>query len=104
MWHRKTLLAGLIAGSFAAIALPSHSANGFITEPPPAPRVEHFEPVAGKVVIPGEWTWRDGRHVWSTGYYVPARKGYWYEADHWVQVDNDQWVKELGGWQRDDPT
>ena len=105
MWHRKSILAVLLAASSVAVSLPSRAANGFITEAPPAPRLEHFEPRAGQVVIPGEWKWQDGRREWTAGHYVPERKGYWYEADHWVQVDNNQWVKQHGGWQLDsDPS
>ena len=102
MVNRKTLLAGLIAASFAAFSLPSYAATDiYINVDPPARRVEHFEARPGQIVVPGVWEWRNGKHEWVAGHYVAERKGYRYENDRWVKHENDKWTMQRGGWSRD---
>jgi hypothetical protein len=97
----KTLLAGAIVGSFAGFSLPSYAEDLYINVDPPARRAEKFERRPGHVWAPGVWEWRNGKHEWVAGHYVPERKGYRYEADRWVQHDNQKWTLQRGGWSRD---
>jgi len=94
------LLAGAIVATFAAYALPV-DAETYVSVGPPEPRIEHFEPRAGQVVIPGVWEWRHGKHEWLAGHYAAARKGYHYQGDHWVMHEHNQWTMQRGGWSRD---
>jgi hypothetical protein len=101
MLNQKNLLAGLIAASFGAIALPSYAADIYVTIDPPARRIERMEPRTGYVVVPGNWVWRNKKHEWVPGRYVAERKGYSYYGDRWVQHDNKKWTNQRGGWARD---
>ena len=101
MVNRKTLLAGAIVASFAGFALPSYAAEVYITLDPPARRVETFEARPGYVVVPGNWAWRNNKHVWVPGRYVAERQGYRYQPDRWVMHDNKKWTMQRGGWSRD---
>ncbi len=101
MVNRKILLAGAIAASFAGFSLPSYAADLYINMDPPMRRVEHMDARPGYVVVPGVWSWRNGRHVWVPGRYVAEREGYRYQNDRWVKHDNNKWTMQRGGWSRD---
>jgi hypothetical protein len=100
MNKRNHVLAGLLAASFAAIALPSY-AEVYINIDPPSRRAEHYEVREGYVWVPGAWHWQNNKHQWNEGHYVKERKGYRYESDRWVKHSNDKWVMQKGGWARD---
>lgn len=101
MVSHKTALAGALVASFAAFSLPAQAASLYISIDPPAPRVEHFEPRAGYVIVPGVWEYRRGKHEWVAGHYVAERKGYRYEHSRWVKHENNRWTMQQGGWSRD---
>lgn len=98
---RTKLLSSLVAASFVAIALPSYAASVYINVDPPKRRVEHMEPRAGYVVVPGVWEYRKGKYEWVSGHYVAEQKGYRYESDRWVRHDNNKWIMQRGGWAHD---
>jgi hypothetical protein len=100
MINRKKTLAALVAASFAVLALPSY-AEIYISIDPPARRAETYENRAGYVWAPGYWDWRNGKHEWVGGRHVAERKGYRWEHDRWVQLDNNKWHMQRGGWSRD---
>jgi hypothetical protein len=100
MTNRNKLLAGLVAASFAAFALPTY-AEVYISVDPPARRAEKHEDRAGYLWAPGVWQWKNNKHEWAAGHYVAERKGYRYEGDRWVQHDNKKWTMQRGGWSRD---
>jgi len=100
MKNRNKLLAGLVAASFAAFALPA-SAEVYISMDPPQRRVEKYEVRQGYIWVPGVWQWKNRKHVWTEGRYVAERKGYRYENDRWVRHDNNKWTMQRGGWSRD---
>ena len=100
MKKRNHLLAGLVAASFAAIALPSY-AEVYISHDPPSRRAEHHEAREGYVWVPGVWQWKNNKHHWVEGRYVKERKGYRYEKDRWVMHDNNKWTMQRGGWSHD---
>jgi WXXGXW repeat (2 copies) len=102
MVTRKTILAGVVAATFAGFSLPSFAAEVYINVDPPARRVETFEVRPGQVYVPGNWEYRNNKHEWVEGRYIAERKGYTYQPDRWVQHDNQKWTNQHGGWSRDD--
>ena len=94
-------LAALVAASFATLALPSYAEDVYINMDPPHRRAEKHDNRAGYVWVPGVWEWRNGKHEWVAGHYIAERKGYRYEADRWVQHDNNKWTMQRGGWSHD---
>ncbi len=100
MVTRKSLLIGAVAATFAGFSLPSFAEDFYISVDPPARRMEKHEARSGNVWVPGAWEWRNSKHEWVAGHYVPERKGYRYHADRWVRHDNDKWTFQRGGWGR----
>jgi WXXGXW repeat (2 copies) len=87
MTRKLALLAGLgLAGLTGLSYTPPATAQVIYGVAPPPPRFERVPPVrAGYVWAPGYWRW-DGyarRHVWVGGYWVPARRGYFYRPARW---------------------
>ena len=80
---KAKLIAPLIA-ALGLTAIPALSATVEyveVTSPPPALQVETVPaPVSGKVWIPGSYDYKDGQYVWTSGHFVPERKGYVYVA------------------------
>ena len=100
---RKPILAGVLAATFAAIAMPlTVSANTiYLAIPPPEPRYEAV-PAArpGYVWSAGYWTARDNRHVWQKGHWERERHGYHYTQSTWAQ--HNGWQLQPGQWTKGD--
>ena len=98
---RISIIAGLVAASFAAFSAPSFARDVYVTVDPPARRLEKMEPRDGYIIVPGNWQYRDGKYHWVSGRYVAHRQGYNWHNDRWVQHDNRRWTLQRGGWARD---
>ena len=86
---KKLIIAGVVAATFGAAALPAAAKTNvdFIVNVAPPPL--RYEPVVvsrvGYVWVPGYWDWRHGRHYWVAGQYARHRAGYVYEPARWVE-------------------
>ena len=68
---------------------------------PPPPRYEALpRQRQGQIWVPGHWEWRGRHHVWMSGYWLPARPGYYYRNPRWEQR-NGHWEMHDGRWDRD---
>jgi hypothetical protein len=99
MKARQFVLGALIAS--AGFAAATSFADIYVTTEPPPIRVEKFDPRPGHVYVRGHWEWRNGKHEWVPGHYIPERKGYRYYNDRWVMHDEGKWAYQRGGWGRD---
>ena len=74
---KKILLAGLMATSFAGVPLAAIARPVVITVAPPEPRQEVIPaPRRGSEWARGHWEWRQQKHVWVSGHWMRARRGY----------------------------
>lgn len=98
---KRTVIAVLLAASFAGAAATAQAAT-YIQIAPPPPRTEAV-PAArpGKVWVAGHWEWRNNKHHWVRGKWMQARRGYQYSQPNWVE-DNGRWRLERGNWRRGD--
>ena len=98
---KKTILAALLAASFAAVAVPVSAAT-YVRIAPPAPR-EEVVPAArpGKQWVGGHWEWRNNRHAWVRGTWINDRRGYVYSQPVWAET-NGRWSMTRGNWRRGD--
>lgn len=98
---KKTLLAALVAASFAGVAAPAFAAT-YVRVAPPEPRAETV-PAArpGKVWVGGHWEWRHNRHTWVAGNWIRERRGYHYTQPAWAE-NNGRWSMQRGAWRRGD--
>lgn len=107
---KLALLAGLGLASAGAMYAPPALAAGQVSVgvglgvevAPPPPRFERApSPRRGYVWAPGHWRWdqRAHRHVWSGGYWLPARHGYVYHSARWVH-EGRHWRFHDGYWGR----
>jgi len=99
--NARHLILGALAASAGVFAAPSFADNLYIDVAPPPVRVERYEARPGHVWVPGHWEWRHGKHEWIAGRYVNERKGYHWERDRWVMNDENKWIYQHGGWNRD---
>jgi WXXGXW repeat (2 copies) len=98
---KKTIVAALLAASFASIAIPASAAVYARVAPPPL-RVE-VVPAArpGRTWVAGHWEWRSNRHVWVAGNWIRDRRGYTYVQPAWTEQDG-RWQMQRGNWRRGD--
>jgi hypothetical protein len=121
--NRKLILAAaLAAGSLVGVAqaapavvagtyyggqtyygpAPQYSYDGpsvYVQAAPPAPVYEPVPaPRAGFVWSPGYHDWRDGRYVWLSGQWLPARAGYAWRAPEWQRRNDGSWFLVGGTW------
>ena len=79
------------------------SSHGFhdqleVRIPPPPPQRETIPPPRhGYVWIPGYWDWRNARHSWVVGRWMPERRGCHWKPHRWVSRDG-RWFLQVGGW------
>jgi hypothetical protein len=98
---RKTVIAAVLAASFAGIATPA-AAVVYVRVAPPAPRVEVMPaPRANRVWVAGHWEWRGRQHQWVPGVWIRERRGYQYVQPNWVERDG-RWSMQRGTWRRGD--
>lgn len=101
MLNRRSLLASLLAGALAPLALSADAqAQPAPTSRPPAPRREARPPSPGRGYdwIPGHWSWDRRRGwVWNRGYWERRRIGFEFVGPRWV-LRRGQWVYEPGRW------
>jgi hypothetical protein len=73
----------------------------YLDAPPPPLRLERPpKPREGYVWIPGYWDVRGSHHVWRSGHWEPARRGYRYLPSTWVH-NGDRWELQRGQWIRE---
>ena len=96
----RQFVLGAVIASAGMVAATSFADMYITTEPPPV-RAEKWDPRPGQVWVRGHWEWRDGKHEWVSGHYVPERRGYRYRDDRWVMHDEGKWTYQRGGWGRD---
>lgn len=66
--------------------------------PPPPPRREGVPPPRpGYVWAAGYWDWRNARHSWVMGRWLPERRGCHWTPHCWVSRDG-RWHLQPGGW------
>jgi hypothetical protein len=88
----------VVALGFVAAPAWSQSSITIDTAPPAARQEAPGAVREGYVWAPGYWNWQDNRHAWVEGHYVPARKGYRYQAPRWEEANGhwtlypEQWV------------
>jgi hypothetical protein len=98
---RKTIIAAVLAASFASVAMPA-AAVVYVRVAPPESRVEHVPPPRhGKVWVAGHYEYRNHRYQWVKGAWVKERRGYTYHQPKWEERDG-RWAYEHRGWQRGD--
>ena len=68
-----------------------------ITDAPPEPKQETYEPRSGYVWVRGHWNWQGGQYVWMAGHWERERAGYAWADGSWQQRNN-QWVWVEGTW------
>jgi hypothetical protein len=99
-------VAGTYYGGQVQYAPPAYSYNGpsvYIQSAPPAPIYEPLPaPRAGFVWSPGYHDWRDGRYVWLSGQWMPARAGYAWRAPEWQRRGDGAWFLAGGSWVQGD--
>ncbi len=100
--NSNTILAALLAASFAATAIPAAAATYYVQVAPPAPRTE-VVPAArpGKTWVAGHWEWKNKKHQWVRGTWINDRRGYHYSQPAWTE-NNGRWSMERGTWRRGD--
>jgi hypothetical protein len=98
---KKTLLAAVVAASFAGIGGVAQAATHVvITTAPPSPIHEVVPaPRRGYVWVPGHHVYRHHDYVWVSGHWMRERRGYAYVAPRWEQR-GDQWVMIGDRWER----
>jgi hypothetical protein len=98
---RKTVLAALLAASFAGTVVPASAAT-YVQVAPPAPRTEAV-PAArrGHVWVAGHWEWKNKKHHWVKGTWIRERRGYVYTQPTWQERDG-RWMMQRGDWRRGD--
>jgi len=100
----RLFLATLVAATLGAAAAPALARTSFdimLNFGPPAVVYEPVPPArVGFVWQPGYWNWVGARHVWVRGYWVPARRGFYYHPYRWVRADGG-WYLRRGWWGRD---
>ena len=67
-----------------------------ITEAPPPPQHETYQPRSGYVWVTGRWDWQ-GRWVWTAGHWERERAGQAWADGRWEQRNNN-WVWVEGTW------
>ena len=98
---RKTIVAAVLAASFAGIAT-SAAAAIYVTVAPPESRVENVPaPRHGNVWVAGHYEYRNHKYHWVKGTWVKERHGYTYHQPKWEERDG-RWAYEHRGWQRGD--
>ncbi len=98
---KRTLIAAVLAASFAGIAT-SAAAVVYVRVAPPEPRVETAPaPRANRTWVAGHYQYRNGRYQWVPGTWVRDRRGYVYNQPRWVE-SNGRWKYESGSWRRGD--
>src|SRR3954470_15593329 len=98
---RKTVMAALLAASFAGSAIPAYAAT-YIQVAPPAPRAETVPNARrGYVWNAGHWEWKNNRHHWVKGVWLKERRGHVYTQPAWVERDG-RWTMNRGSWRRGD--
>ena len=98
---RKTILAAILAASFASFSTLANAAV-FVQVAPPPPRAEVIpQHRPGHVWVAGHWVWRNQHHQWVRGTWIRERRGYQYNQPTWTQR-NGGWYMERGGWKRGD--
>lgn len=100
MTLRKSVLIAALSAAFTLSSFPAFSDVYVDTNPPPR-KSEKYEKREGYVWAPGSWQWRNGKHEWVEGRYIPEKKGHRWEPDRWVQHDNNKWTYQRGGWSRE---
>lgn len=75
--------------------------DGVPVAPPPVMHESVPGYRAGHAWIPGYWDWRNDRHVWIGGRWMPARHGCHWRRHRWIQR-GDRWYLEAGGWVLDE--
>ena len=102
MFTRKLIVSALVASGFIGMA-PTALADVdvYLNFAPPPPQVEVVPaPRAGYIWAPGHYVYRDGRHVWIAGSFIPERPGYVYYAPRWVERSG-RWYYQPPRWDRD---
>jgi hypothetical protein len=98
---KKIVLAGLVAATLGASALPVFARTDIIVNvaPPPARYEVVPAPRVGHAWVPGYWEWRGRRHFWVNGHWVRHRPGYVYDQARWVERDG-RWLYVAPNWRR----
>ena len=84
------------------IAAPAWSQSSITTDTaPPAARQEPPGPAReGYIWAPGYYKYESNNYTWQEGHYIPARKGYRYQAPRWEESNGkftlypEQWVRD----------
>jgi hypothetical protein len=98
---RKTIIAAVLAASFASVAMPA-GAVVYVRVAPPEPREQHTPPPrAGKTWVAGHYQWKNNRYQWVQGTWVRDRRGHYYSQPSWVEQDG-RWAYQPGTWRRGD--
>ena len=98
---KRTIIAAILAASFATVATTA-AAVVYVRVAPPEPRVEVMpEPRANRTWVAGHWEWRNHKHVWVAGTWIKNRHGHVYHQPQWKE-NNGRWGYEQGNWRRQD--
>ena len=88
----RTVLLGMVLASFIMAGCGAHvRAYGYVSAPPPPPRVEAYgvAPGPGVVWIGGYWRWVGRDYVWTPGRWVrPPRRGAVWAPGYWEHRHN----------------
>jgi len=93
---KRTVLLGMVLASFIMAGCGAHvRAYGYVSAPPPPPRMEAYgvAPGPGVVWIDGYWRWVGREYVWTPGRWVrPPRRGAVWESGYWEhRHDQHRW-------------
>jgi hypothetical protein len=98
---RKTIIAAVLATTFASVAIPA-AAVVYVRVAPPEPRAESVPaPRANRVWVAGHYEWKNRKYQWVAGHWVRERRGYSYNQPNWVERDG-RWAYQPGAWHRGD--
>ena len=78
-----------------------HPPGGVAFAPPPVAHESVPAPRVGHAWVPGYWDWKNGRHLWVSGRWVPARQGCHWRRHRWILRDT-RWFLEPGDWVLDE--
>ena len=98
---KRAVLLGTVLASFIMVGCGARvRAYGYVTAPPPPPRVEVYSvaPGSGFVWIGGFWHWVGSEYVWSPGRWVrpPRRRAVW--APGYWEHGRDRYRWHEGHW------
>ncbi len=98
---KQRLLLGIAVVALGMIGCSAHvRAYGYITTPPPPPRVEVYSvaPGPGFVWISGFWGWAGNDYVWTPGRWErPPRRGAKWAPGRWEHRGGQYYWRE-GRW------